>query len=73
MRPRLPVKKPVLATSPFRNQPQQVVPVYEVGDRVTHDSRGLGRVVRISADRIEVAFGSQTVSLTATNSKLHPL
>lgn len=73
MRPRLPVKKRVLATSPFRDQPQQATPVYEVGDRVTHDGRGLGRVVRVDGDRIEVTFGTQTVSLPVTNTKLHQL
>ena len=42
-------------------------------DRVTHDKHGLGRVVRIDGDRVNVKFGSQTISVAASSSRLHPL
>ena len=42
-------------------------------DRVTHDRHGLGSVVRITGDRIEVRFGENTVSVAMSSSKIHPL
>jgi hypothetical protein len=44
-----------------------------VDDRVTHDRHGLGRVVRLDGDRVDVKFGSQTVSVARNSSRLHPL
>ena len=59
--------------SPFRDQPPVVPTVYSVDDRVTHDRHGLGRVVRLDGDRVDVQFGSQTVSLSTSSPRLHPL
>jgi len=74
MSPRLPAKRPYLPHSPFRDQePPPDAPVFNVNDRVTHDGRGLGRVVRVSADRMEVVFGDQTVSIALPNPKVHLL
>ena len=61
------------ANSPFRD-PAPVEPTeYAVDDRVTHDRHGLGRVVRLDGDRVDVRFGSQTVSLSTASTRLHPL
>jgi hypothetical protein len=50
----------VLATSPFKNP--EVVPAstseYSVGDRVTHDRRGMGRVVAVDEQFVTVDFGA---------------
>jgi hypothetical protein len=43
------------------------------GDRVTHDRHGLGSVVRITGDRMEVKFGSSVVSVALNSTKIHPL
>jgi hypothetical protein len=73
MRPRQPAKKPHLPNSPFRAQPTAEVPDFAVNDRVTHDRHGLGSVVRITGDRMEVKFGQSTVSVALNSSKVHPL
>jgi hypothetical protein len=40
--------------------------VFEVGDRVTHDRCGLGRVVDVEPDvAVHVEFGQQTVRVVA--------
>ena len=50
----------VLPTSPF--QRKEVVPPttdgFEVGDRVTLDSWGMGRVTEVTPDAVTVVFGS---------------
>jgi DNA helicase-2/ATP-dependent DNA helicase PcrA len=54
----------VLPTSPFNRteSSQRSLPSLEVGDRITHDRFGLGRVVQIdSAEYICVDFGSQAI------------
>ena len=48
-------------------------PDFAVDDRVTHDRHGLGRIVRLDGDRVDVRFGSQTVSVAVTSPRLHPL
>jgi hypothetical protein len=49
------------------------VPDYRANDQVTHDRHGLGRVVRLDGDRVDVRFGTQTISLSTSSSRLHPL
>lgn len=72
MRPRQ-TSRPRPAASPFQNESAPVNIDYEIDDRVTHDRHGLGRVVRIDGDRVDVRFGSQTVSVSRSSSRLHPL
>ena len=62
-----------LASSPFQPEPIRDVEVFEVGDRVSHDSHGLGRVANVEAHAVTVDFGSHTarvVSPFATMTKL---
>jgi len=61
------------AASPFRSEVAAPTPEWAVDDRVTHDKHGLGRVVRIEGDRVNVRFGSQTISVAASSPRLHPL
>jgi hypothetical protein len=54
------------AGSPFKTAPPVPVEVFEVGDRVTHDRCGLGRVVNVEGDSaVHVEFASQTVRVVA--------
>jgi hypothetical protein len=49
----------VLPTSPFKAK-EIVIPStddFSVGDRVTHDRRGMGRVVRVDEQYVTVEFG----------------
>ncbi|WP_406830397.1 hypothetical protein ABEG17_15565 [Pedococcus sp. KACC 23699] len=73
MRPRQPAKKPVLKNSPFQAKPAPELHPFAVDDRVTHDRHGLGSVLRITGDRMEVRFGQSTVSVALNSSKIHPL
>lgn len=73
MRPRSPANKPHLPNSPFRPQPIPDVHPFEVNDRLTHDRHGMGSVVRIIGDRLEVKFGQTVVSIARNSTKIHPL
>jgi predicted 2-oxoglutarate/Fe(II)-dependent dioxygenase YbiX len=62
-----------LPSSPFQPDPEPVVEQFEVGDLVSHDSFGMGRVTGVEADAVTVDFRSQTrrvVSPFARMSKL---
>jgi hypothetical protein len=55
-----PRQRRILATSPFRRE-EVVIPStdgFHVGDRVTLDSCGLGRVVAVSEHFVTVDFGT---------------
>lgn len=70
-RPSHPRSRP--ATSPFRDQPQPVYDTYEVDSRVIHDRHGLGRVVGLKDDRMEVKFGSVVIDIDTRSPKVHLL
>jgi hypothetical protein len=58
MPPRTRATTRILSTSPFVRE-EYVAPTtadFHVGDRVTLDSRGLGRVVEVSEDYVVVDF-----------------
>jgi len=58
-----PVPRRVLATSPF-NRPEVIPPTtsgFSVGDRVTYDRFGMGRVVSVDSSFITVDFGEEDV------------
>ena len=58
-------KRRHLASSPFQPDPEPVIEVFEVGDRVSHDSFGLGRVTAVHASGVTVDFGDQTRHLAS--------
>ncbi|MBM6402042.1 hypothetical protein JQN70_16705 [Phycicoccus sp. MQZ13P-5] len=61
------------ARSPFRAA--EVVPdeVFEVGDRVTHDRFGLGRVIVLEPAAVLVDFGAQRARVTSPYTRLTKL
>lgn len=64
----------VLPRSPFQPKAAKEVEQWEVDDRVCHDSRGLGRVIRVDAETIVVDFGSGAVcGVAITSPKLSKL
>jgi len=59
-----------LATSPFRPEPEPEIEQYAVGDLVSHDSYGMGRVVHVRPAAVMVDFGSQTVNVVSPFHKM---
>ena len=61
--------------SPFRDPAPTPLETYQVGDRVTHDTWGLGRVIDLSEDRsLLVTFGgAHTQRVTVPYRKLQKL
>ncbi|WP_148572595.1 hypothetical protein [Nocardioides caldifontis] len=54
-----------LASSPFKPEPEQVVEVYDLDDRVCHQRYGLGRVVGKETAAVTVDFGNRTVRIVS--------
>lgn len=73
MSPRPTQPRPRPSTSPFRDQPEPVYDSYDVDCRVIHDRHGMGQVVRMSADRMDVKFGTVVVDVDQRSSKVHRL
>jgi predicted 2-oxoglutarate/Fe(II)-dependent dioxygenase YbiX len=59
-----------LASSPFRPDPVPVIEQYEVGDLVSHDSYGVGRVIQLESGAVTVDFRSKTVRITSPYAKM---
>ena len=69
-------RRRVLENSPFAPPAErEETPDYQVGDRVTHDRHGMGRVVVVGyPDVIRVDFGTSGVrQMAASDSALKPL
>jgi hypothetical protein len=62
-----------LATSPFKPEPEPVIETFEVENRVSHDSYGVGRVISTEASAVTVDFGSKTVRIVSPYTKLEKL
>ena len=62
-----------LASSPFKPAVDPVVEVFEVGDRVTHDLYGLGKVTHVDTQAVTADFGSKSVRIAHPYPKLHHL
>lgn len=73
MKPRSAAQRRHLASSPFQPDPEEVVEVYSVDERVIHDRYGLGRVVAVETSAITVDFGDQSVRLVSPFAKLAKL
>ena len=59
--------------SPFQAQPAPEIEQFAVGDRVTHDSYGLGRVVAEEDAAVTVDFGARQVRVASPFHKLTKL
>lgn len=61
----------VLPTSPFK--PKEIVihstADFSVGDRVTHDRRGMGKVIRVDELYVTVQFGPDDVCRVPAGAK----
>lgn len=55
--------RPHHPSSPFQRRPDPVIEQYVVGDRVSHDAYGFGRVVGVDAGGATVDFGDRTVRI----------
>jgi len=66
-------KRRHLASSPFKPDPEPVIEEFTVGDRVSHDSYGLGRVTAVHASGVTVDFGDQTLHIRSPFSGMSPL
>lgn len=62
-----------LASSPFKRQPEPVIERFAVGDRVSHDTYGLGRVTGIEDNAATVDFEPRTVRITSPYAKMKKL
>lgn len=62
-----------LSSSPFRPDPVPVIEQYAVGDRVCHDSYGVGQVIQTESHAVTVDFRSQTVRVTSPYQKMAKL
>ena len=61
------------SSSPFRDQPPPVYDVFEAQSRVIHDRYGIGRVLSLHGDRMDVQFGVGVVDVDTHSSKVHLL
>ena len=68
-----PARRRHLASSPFQPDPEPIITQFEVGDLVSHDSYGMGRVVTVEADAVTVDFGAQKLRITSPFQKMSKL
>jgi hypothetical protein len=66
-------KRRHLASSPFPPEVEQIIETYAVGDLVSHDTYGMGRVVGTDAGAVTVDFGSQTLRVKSPFNKMELL
>ncbi|MER5635668.1 hypothetical protein ABT095_01785 [Kitasatospora sp. NPDC002227] len=65
------VARHTLATSPFKAPEVAPIETYEVGDRVSHDRHGLGRVVAVEGTAAVIcSFGDQRLRCSSPFVKL---
>ncbi len=62
-----------LASSPFQPRVEPEIEQFELHDRVSHQSLGLGRVVRTESAAVTVDFGTRTVRIPSPFPKLEKL
>jgi hypothetical protein len=66
-------RRPHLATSPFKPQPEPLIDRFDLGDQVSHDTYGLGRVTGTDASAVTVDFAARTVRITSPFRKMRKL
>jgi hypothetical protein len=59
-----------LASSPFRPDPVPTIETYALGDLVSHDAYGMGRVVHVETAAVTVDFGDRTVRIPSPFHKM---
>jgi hypothetical protein len=62
-----------LASSPFQPDPVPTIEEFALGDLVSHDSYGLGRVIEVETAAVTVDFRSQTVRIPSPFRKMSKL
>ncbi|MEO8749902.1 hypothetical protein V3G39_01030 [Dermatophilaceae bacterium Sec6.4] len=62
--------RPRLANSPFQPHQEPDVEHFELNDRVSHDSYGVGKVIGVDASGLTVDFSSKTVRITTPFRKM---
>jgi hypothetical protein len=62
-----------LSSSPFQPDPEPTIEEFAVGDLVSHDSHGVGRVTGADAGGVTVDFGTNTVRITSPFKKMSKL
>lgn len=65
--------RPHLSTSPFKAEPEPVIDRFALGDRVSHDTYGLGRVTGAEASAVMVDFAARRVRVTSPYRKMRKL
>ena len=73
MKPRAGAQRRYHPGSPFQAQPEPVIEEFAVGDRVVHDTYGLGRVLATEEAAVIVDFGTQNLRVTSPFSKMTKL
>jgi len=70
-RPAAPRRSP---NSPFKDRVPAPVEVFEVDDRVSHDTHGLGQIVSlVNGNSVLVRFGEEKLLIATPYPKLHKL
>ncbi|HET7430288.1 MAG TPA: hypothetical protein VFJ89_02180 [Nocardioides sp.] len=59
-----------LPNSPFQAEPEPEIEQYSLGDLVSHDSYGMGRVISVEAAAVTVDFGDRTVRIVSPFHKM---
>jgi hypothetical protein len=62
-----------LASSPFPPYLEPPIEEYAIGDLVSHDSYGMGRVIQVESVAVTVDFGSQSVRVPSPFRKMAKL
>lgn len=61
------------AGSPFKARPVPEIEEFAVGDRVTHDKFGLGRVIKEGSGAVVVDFGAERARIASPFTRLTKL
>jgi hypothetical protein len=62
-----------LANSPFAPDPEPVIEEFALGDLVSHDAYGMGRVVNVESAAVTVDFGARTARICSPFAQMSKL